>query len=187
MDYKELQVKGSDWSYGSAWGDQMVHSLTFWFHPNKNLEDSILDVGCGEGRGVQTLLNLGHKNVYGIDITEEKVNKGKSTGLNLLCADLHDDILGEKKYDYVFTSHALEHMYDLPRVISYLVKATKKEIWFIIPIRETEEFVRINNPSHVWPIDDPKEFTDILDKQNLKYQVIEKTRLSAELHGIIYC
>ncbi len=187
-NYIKLQEEGSDWSYNSSWGNQMAKALEGWFHPGKDLNDSVLDVGCGEGRGVRTLLDLGHKNVSGIDLTQAKVDKGASEGLNLICGDVHTNILGHKSVDYIFTSHTLEHMYDLPLVLKNLIDATRKQIWFIIPIRETKDFVARHNPSHVWPINDPKEFTGILDSLGVEYSDLWEThRLCSELFGVIHC
>lgn len=186
-EYVELQQKGSDWSYGSKWGDQMENAILEWFAKEIPLDAKILDAGCGEGRGVKSLLNAGFKNVSGVDITPEKVEAGKSNGLNLFLGDLHTlENISDKEYDYVFCSHTLEHMMDLPKAISNLVRITKHKIFYIVPIHETKEFVALHNPSHTSVIGDASEFYSVLDKLNLNHKHWEMKRMSDELWGIIY-
>jgi 2-polyprenyl-3-methyl-5-hydroxy-6-metoxy-1,4-benzoquinol methylase len=186
-EYLELQHKGSDWSYGSKWGDQMENAILEWFSKELPLDAKILDAGCGEGRGVKSLLDAGFKNVSGVDLTPEKVEAGKSKGLNLFLGDLHSlETIQDKEYDYVFCSHTLEHMMDLPKAISNLVRITKHKIFYIIPIHETKEFVTLHNPSHTSVIGDASEFYSVLDKLNLNHKHWEVTRMSDELWGIIY-
>ena len=157
-NYVKLQEKGSDWSYGSHWGDQMEDAITSWFAKEVEKDAHILDLGCGEGRGVKALTDMGFSNVSGVDITVAKVNKGIGYGLNIFPDDMHTlKTVPDKKYDYIFTSHTLEHALSLEEVVRTLLRITKKKIYFIIPIHETKEFVEKNNPSHTSFINDPKE------------------------------
>jgi ubiquinone/menaquinone biosynthesis C-methylase UbiE len=181
-DYLRLQHEGSDWSYGSRWGDQMEDAMISWFAKQVENNAKILDVGCGEGRGVKALVDMGFTQVSGVDITPEKVNKGISDGLKLFIDDMHTlNTIADKEYDYVFTSHTLEHALSLEEVIKTLLRIIKKKIYFIIPINETKKFVEENNPSHTSFINDPKEFTSVLDQLECKYYCWNVRRLSDEL------
>ena len=182
--YLQLQIEGSGWSFGSDWGDLMESAVAEWFAPAIPSKDmAVLDFGCGEGRGVLALNNLGFKNVVGLDLNKEKTDKGKSKGLNLICGNFND--VKGMQFDYIFTSHTLEHLPDIGSGIDSLVSLCKGFIFYIIPIRETREFVMQHNPSHVSPINDPSEFTNILDDKKLVHKSNEVHRLCPELWGII--
>lgn len=185
-EYQNLQKDGSSWSYNSGWGDQMEDAILNWFAKDLPKDSTIIDIGCGEGRGVKALLDNGFLNVSGIDLTSEKLNVGKLKGLNLIEGDLHDlSNIKDKSYEYGFCSHTLEHMINIKEVIKNLLRVISKKLYYIIPIHESKEFVQIHNPSHISPIKYSKEFTDILDELGLKHESFEKIRLSDELWGII--
>ena len=63
---------------------------------------SVLDLGCGEGRNSLFLANMGYK-VTGIDISETAINtakKRKSTA-KFLCMSLVEDEWPDEKYDII--------------------------------------------------------------------------------------
>jgi len=183
-DYLQLQIDGSGWSYGSDWGDLMESAILEWFGAQiSDKNTKILDFGCGEGRGVLALKNAGFNNVVGLDLNEEKTRVGRSKGLDLICGNLKD--IQNLCFDYVFTSHTLEHLPNIADGIDDLVKVCNGFIYYIVPIRETKEFVMLHNPSHMSFINDPKEFLDILDAKKLEHVSKEVDRLCSELWGII--
>lgn len=70
----------------------------------KKKRDKILDIGCGSGELLDSLFEMGFKNISGIDLFAEKKSKYswkfKKT-----------DIFGvNRKYDLVLFSHSFEHM-----------------------------------------------------------------------------
>ncbi len=48
-EYKKLQIEGSDWSYGSRWGDQMEEAIIKFGQSIADKNSRLLDIGCGEG------------------------------------------------------------------------------------------------------------------------------------------
>jgi 2-polyprenyl-3-methyl-5-hydroxy-6-metoxy-1,4-benzoquinol methylase len=89
--------------------------------PDKNV--SILDIGCGDGTFVHCLHTFGYKNTYGIDLSAEQINKGKSMGIpNLECADLKE-YLGSNpmQYDVIIAKDVIEHF-------------TRNEVFEILPM-----------------------------------------------------
>jgi len=180
VDYFKLQAEGSDWSYGSKWGDQMEQAVVELLRTEVR-NKKILEIGCGEGRGMIAMLAFGAIEVHGIDVAPDKIAAAKARGLNVQFMDMHKLNFADKYFDYIFTSHALEHCLDLKTVLMECIRVTKDKIIFIIPIRETKEFVAQFNPSHTYPINDPKEVTDILDSLNLKYHWEEKVRMCHEM------
>ena len=56
-----------------------THAINFdLFEKFVNLDSYILDYGCGYGRVVKQIVNLGFKNIIGFDTSEELIKRGKS-------------------------------------------------------------------------------------------------------------
>lgn len=132
--YKKLQEEHNDWSYNSAWGDQMVEAITEYFK-DKPRHVKILDLGCGEGRGVKTLLDMGFTHVLGVDIASNKVKKANENGLPVAEFDFHNlnANFANDEFDYIFCSHAIEHALDPEKVISHAMRISCNGL-FICPI-----------------------------------------------------
>ena len=186
--YISLQAKHSGLS-NTAWGRQMEDAIINWFAPQISDKNSIiLDIGCGEGRGVQALNRLGFPNVTGIDLTEEKVVKGRAKGLNLMLGDMHFlPTFFPKSVDYVFSSHTLEHAMDLELAFKTLATITRKKIFFIVPVGETPALVARINPGHTSCLKDRAQIEDILDRLGLTYVMEERRRLCEEVWGKVLC
>ena len=73
-----------------------------------NNSDKILDVGCGVGRNLVLLNQLGYKNLIGTDISEEMVALSKKLGFNVVKIDDLEKI--NDKFDTILMSHVIEHV-----------------------------------------------------------------------------
>lgn len=80
----------------------------------KEKKSNILDFGCGFGQMIRGLKELGYKNVYGIDISNEAVEYCLSLGLNVkkISDNLNEleKIPFDKRFDIVIASHVIEHI-----------------------------------------------------------------------------
>lgn len=186
QDYINLQIKNSEWSYNNKWGDQMEDAIINWF--SKSITDknaNILDIGCGEGRGLSALIQNGFINTVGVDIAKDKLFAGRLKGLNLRYCDIHDlNIFKENEFDYMFCSHTLEHMLDLKTALKSIMRVGKI-LYYIIPIHERKEYAHYFNASHTSMINKPEEFLTILDSLGFHHEHFTKTRLSDELWGVV--
>ncbi len=183
--YIELQEVGSDWSYNTIWGDQMVKAIDDWVARIVPAGAIVLDLGCGEGRGVETLERLGCKAI-GVDLCKVKLEVGISRGLDLRYDDIHKLVsFGDKSVDYTFASHCLEHTLDIEMALRSILRVTRRQLLYIVPIRETQEFVAKYNPAHTSPIGDPSELLNLLDSMLLRHESFEVSRSSRELWGIV--
>ena len=90
--------------------------LDNYLSDNKSIR--ILDIGCGLGQTLGALKNRGYKNLEGIDISDEAVKICKKKGLKVSLKNI-DDL--EKKYDFIFLNHVLEHI-EKKEVINILNK-----------------------------------------------------------------
>lgn len=186
--YKELQINGSDWSYGSRWGDQMENSINEIFE-NIPKYKNVLDVGCGEGRGLMALYNLGfdQRNIIGVDIAPEKITMARDRGFLVLDEDFHQlKPIPDNHFDYVYSSHTLEHSYDLEMAFKSLMRVCRGTLFFIVPVGETKEEVDKYNPSHTSPIKDEEQLAEILDKIGYKYKLQKVKRMCSEIWGEVW-
>jgi 2-polyprenyl-3-methyl-5-hydroxy-6-metoxy-1,4-benzoquinol methylase len=73
---------------------------------------SIIEVGCGSGYILQFLNQEGFQSLYGIDISEEQIEKAKAKGLQTDVKDVFEFFdTNDKKYDIVFALDFVEHFY----------------------------------------------------------------------------
>lgn len=66
---------------------------------NKNLK--VLEIGVGSGIQLETLRNLGVKNIFGIDIDSEAVNLCKNKGFEVKKSNLFSDISKNEKFNLI--------------------------------------------------------------------------------------
>lgn len=201
-DYIKLQLSGSDWSYGSRWGDQMESAIRDIFsrkNPNDRENLSVIDIGCGEGRGLHALHSIGYRKLYGIDISDEKIQKAKQTSdkcITYIVGDFHDTYSlcskFNERFEYGFCSHTLEHSKDFTKAIISITSVINRILYFIVPVGETEDEVAKYNPSHTCPFLDINDVEKRLIHAGIKdYSLMSKGptdgRLGNEVWGIIWC
>jgi ubiquinone/menaquinone biosynthesis C-methylase UbiE len=79
-------------------------------HPN---EGRALDLGCGNGKTVSTLLDLGYETT-GVDFSEVAVEQCRKRfeGSKFFVSSITDLPFEEGRFDYVTAVHVLEHLND---------------------------------------------------------------------------
>ncbi len=118
-----------------------------------NKDSKILDVGCGDGRLLSNLYNLGYKNLLGIDpfLKEESNNY-----FPLLKKSIFDI---EEKFDVIILYHVFEHIDQPERALVQLKKLLNKRGTLIIaiPIADSyafekyrENWVQLDAPRHFY-------------------------------------
>ncbi len=74
-----------------------------------------LDFGCGVGVLTEVVRQALPKwNVYGTDISANAITEARKRHPNCVFFVAGEAAFVEKKFDFVFTNHVLEHVYDLP-------------------------------------------------------------------------
>lgn len=128
------------WSYGI----QFVDSVTKLFEFN-----SCLDAGCGQSDVVRLLLKQGY-DVKGIELSEfilkSKANDLLKSG-HVLAGNLVEIPFEDNKFELTVSFDVLEHIpeKDIDRVVSELVRVTKKYLFLTISLRPSSN----NNAYHV--------------------------------------
>lgn len=79
------------------------------------LDDSILDVGCGDGIRLREMRNLHFTNLVGVDPFMRAPEK--TDGLELKRCELKDE---DRRFALVMLNHSLEHMFDPDAVMEKL-------------------------------------------------------------------
>ncbi|WP_313961640.1 class I SAM-dependent methyltransferase [Leptotrichia shahii] len=91
-------------------------------------KDNILDIGCGRGEFIKTLLNAGKQYVFGMDINPQMVEKCKKEGLSVELKDgvnyLYDN--DNLNLGGIFSSQVIEHL--KPSQIVKLIKGAHKNL-----------------------------------------------------------
>lgn len=181
--YKKLQEEGSSWSFGNDWGDQMEAAITSYLKDAPK-NSTILDLGCGEGRGLLALKDLGFTNLFGLDISTPKVLKAQSVGLNVEEGDFNSlDAFKDKSFDYLFCSHAIEHSLNPVQVINQCLKISKNGL-FITPI-DGKEQPPLGESPHTFNFYNDEHWINLFESvaigHKVKYTHTPKMRIGREI------
>lgn len=73
--------------------------------------DSILDIGCFDGKILKALEKEGYKNLYGVDFSETSKSSFKDTNIHFKTYDIENDSLPfNNKFDVIVYTDVLEHL-----------------------------------------------------------------------------
>tara|TARA_B100000989_G_C19493300_1_gene450830 strand:+ start:69 stop:791 length:723 start_codon:yes stop_codon:yes gene_type:complete len=75
----------------------------------ENKEQSILDVGCGQGYALLKLKELGFTNIKGITLSDEDVKATQDRGFECEKMDQSFMTFDDESFDFLFVRHCLEH------------------------------------------------------------------------------
>ena len=78
---------------------------------------AVLCVGCRNGRELDRFMARGFEDVIGIDLFSQRAD--------ILVMDMHDLAFPDDSFDVVYASHALEHSYDVDRVVREIVRVAR--------------------------------------------------------------
>lgn len=124
--YYELQLANQS-GYGNERLEKAVKMAADLFEAGS----SVLDVGCADGSNLKLWEKTG-LTAQGYDL--------RSDISNTIQGDMHqmEDQFG--KWDYVFSSHTLEHAFDYDYVLNQFKLVAKKGIFIVVPIENTKVF-----------------------------------------------
>ncbi|WP_114792367.1 class I SAM-dependent methyltransferase [Niabella yanshanensis] len=151
-----------------------------------NRNESVLDIGCGNGQLLKRMYRLGFNNLTGIDPFLEK-DLIYNNSLKLLKRDIFQT---DSTYDVIMMHHSLEHMDRQDAVIQKAATLLKEggRILIRIPIVSKPLMVKyggnvvsLDAPRHLF-IHSLKSITGIIEKNNLS---IYKTVFDAEAFSIM--
>lgn len=152
-DYKALQESDSSISRGTIWGDRVGWSIGEKF--KKYFKGKVLDIGCGDGRGLELLAKEGFE-AEGIDINKEKIKTAQEHRLKAIYGIQEEMPFPDKSFDTIFASHVLEHSYDREKAAKEYQRVGKRAI-VIIPLEPSPRKSR----SHTSRFREGKELIDL--------------------------
>ena len=91
---------------------------------NWDIRNNKIDDGSCEGYLFDHLRDVGFKNLYGIDISPDAIEKLKKRGYNGEVLDIHKSTIKEK-YGIMISSHSLEHCHNPKLAVDNMYKALK--------------------------------------------------------------
>lgn len=98
------------------WANAQIKSLNELF-VNIEKNKKILDVGCGDGIALKWFKDNQYLFVEGVDGNPNKLKEANNVGFITYECDIHDlSKVVTNKYDIIYTSHVLEHMFE-PNVV----------------------------------------------------------------------
>ena len=71
--------------------------------------ESILDVGCGQGYGMEKFTELGCENISGITLSKEDAKVARKRGFKVKEDDMTFQSSSNEEHDFMFVRHCLEH------------------------------------------------------------------------------
>ena len=89
-----------------------------------------LDIGCGDGNLMEYLLQNKTKDIRGLEISKEKVQKCLSKGLAVIEGNAENDLeqFPNKSFDYVILSQTLQAFLNPENVINELLRVGSRAI-----------------------------------------------------------
>ena len=84
--YEEIQKRESAPSRGTPWGDRVIDSIERY---KDYFKGRVLDIGCGDGVGVEYLKNKGFE-THGVDLNEIKIKVAKEKGLDVFVGRMEE-------------------------------------------------------------------------------------------------
>lgn len=87
----------------------------------------ILDVGCGDGSLMQSLIQEKDIDARGIELEEENVKKCISKGLSVIEGNAENELgqFPDKSFDFVILSQTLQAFYNPENVLNHLLRIGK--------------------------------------------------------------
>jgi pseudaminic acid biosynthesis-associated methylase len=126
----------------------------------------ILEVGCNIGLQLKGLQSQGFKNLYGVELQKFAVEKAHKMfpGLNIIQGSGFDIPFKDDSFDLVYTSGVLIHIApkDLSRIMSEMIRCTRKYVWGFEYYAEEEEAINYRgNDGFLWKMDYAKKFLEV--------------------------
>ncbi|MGQ9608606.1 MAG: methyltransferase domain-containing protein [bacterium] len=133
--------------------------------------ESFLDVGCAEGLYPRIVKVRYGADAYGMDFSASAIQRmWEYNNIEGLCGDAHNIPIKSQAFDVVLCNDMIEHVTDPIKVISELIRITKKHLFIGVPLamsdKEIKEFkpdLNAERDQHVH-IFTPQSFRNILPK-----------------------
>jgi len=122
-------------------GNKYSNEVFFNLLKNKDLENKkILDVACGDGQDMIFYKKIVNTEVYGIDASEELVNKAKQKSLQVQLGYFDNIPFRDSEFDIVLSKYAIQTIDEFTKTYPEIARVLRKEGRFVFlavhPIRQ---------------------------------------------------
>jgi len=113
-----------------------------------------LDLGCDDGLLSLKIANkIGSKNIYGVEIVDERIKKAEDSGLIVKKFDLNNKFDFEDNFfDVVHANQVIEHLYNSDNFISEIYRILKPSGYAIISTENASSWCNIFASIMGWQI-----------------------------------
>jgi len=144
QDYVHRQVVeyGSFESESDLWEEGQKRFVKMFFS-EEDRQKTILDIACGDGVGLRQFRKLGFNRVVGVEFNPKKKQKAAETGYRVYGWDMHNLCrFRAKTFDIVYSSHTLEHAYDIKKVVGEIYRVLKDDgkLVVVLPYPDRHQF-----------------------------------------------
>lgn len=108
-------------------------------------DKKLLDIACGDGVGLRQFKKMNFKNVVGVEFNAVKAKLAKKIGYKVCKCDMHDlRKLNGTTFDVIYSSHTLEHAYDIRKVLKEFGRFLKSDglLVVVLPYPDMHDFNR---------------------------------------------
>jgi ubiquinone/menaquinone biosynthesis C-methylase UbiE len=140
-EYIHLQTTSAGGSRHTPFGDRIKNSVQRYKDYFKG--PRVLDVGCGDGLGIELIKALGFE-CEGLKAIDKKIEYGRTFGVKITKGFQEKMPFKDKEFDTLFSSHVLEHSYDVEAAAAEYARVAKRAI-IIIPTEPEKQC--ISHPS----------------------------------------
>ena len=122
-----------------SWNDIFVADFVALVKELKSCE-TVLDLGCGSGRVLEALGELGY-DATGIDDNSIAVEMCEDKKLRVKKLDLEKDPIpfNDNSFDAVIGVHFIEHVEDISKVFEEAYRVAKRKVIFVVPLGERKD------------------------------------------------
>ena len=130
-------IRITDLDYDQYWRARGMHGVVDRFPiiaSHLDRTETLLDIGCGEGAGLEYLQKATGVRGRGIDISPVAVEMARARGLDVDVADvMAPDYDMAEDYDTILISEVLEHLPEPERVIRVVSRHVRKRLILTFP------------------------------------------------------
>jgi len=151
------------------------------------IDGKILDIGCGNGKFLISLLNHGSYKLYGNEIEGKSANRAlRNPQINLSIGSITESQFTEEMFDVITLFHVFEHLPNPSETLRIISKILKKNGYLILSFPNINSFqsklfkgnwFHLDSPRHLFFFK-PCTFIELMKSQG--YELIEQHYVSLE-------
>jgi methionine biosynthesis protein MetW len=115
--------KISTWNYPSG-----IEKIKYILHPSKLKNKKILDLGCGDGRFAEEIINVSNCTIYGLDSNKLAISEARRRKIKAKVYDIEKALpYDDQSFDVIFLLDTLEHLYNIDHIFCEIHRVLKKD------------------------------------------------------------